>query len=59
MSRRLAAFALVATAAMTGSAHAQPDDAVARGQALFDKRCAICHAAHGFGANVLARRVGP
>jgi mono/diheme cytochrome c family protein len=59
MSRRLVAFALMATAMTSGGAYAQPDDAVARGQALFDKRCAICHAAHGFGANVLARRVGP
>lgn len=58
MTRRLSALsALILLAA--GAASAQPDDPVARGQALFDKRCAICHAPHGFGANVLARRVGP
>lgn len=29
------------------------------GKSLFETRCGICHAAGGFGANILARRLGP
>jgi mono/diheme cytochrome c family protein len=40
------------------AADALPDE-LARGQALFDLRCGICHAAGGTGAFMLGRRLGP
>ena len=38
---------------------AAPAFAADEGQALFRTRCGICHLKNGFGANILARRVGP
>lgn len=43
----------VATTAQAGT------EALARGQALFDNRCGICHAPGGIGTGMLSRRVGP
>jgi mono/diheme cytochrome c family protein len=34
------------------------DASLTDGQALFRQRCGVCHFEHGFGANILARRVG-
>jgi mono/diheme cytochrome c family protein len=48
-----AALALSAVGAARAADAPSPD-----GQALFRQRCGICHFEHGFGANILGRRVG-
>ena len=55
-----AAFAGALALAAFGSTRAadgQADD-LARGRALFDARCGICHAAGGTGSFMLGRRLG-
>jgi mono/diheme cytochrome c family protein len=59
----LCAVALSGTAGMrTAAAGESPGDAltgrITAGQALFDVRCGICHAAGGTGAFMLGRRLG-
>jgi mono/diheme cytochrome c family protein len=69
--RRAAAALLLVACAALGAARAGATDAgaatpgaadaasrVAAGQALFDVRCGICHAAGGTGAFMLGRRLG-
>lgn len=52
--RLMLAVALGALAAGTSAWAADAPD----GGALFTTRCGICHAKGGFGANILARRLG-
>ncbi len=52
----LAAWASQAVAADTDTGRLAPGQ---DGGALFNARCAVCHAAGGMGANVLAGRLGP
>jgi len=55
---------IIAALTLAGAARAEiPDaDRLAANQdggARFEQRCAVCHAAGGMGANVLAARLGP
>jgi mono/diheme cytochrome c family protein len=54
--RILLAAGLAAVA--TGTWGDEPADAFARGKALFDAHCGICHAARGIGTFMLGRRLG-
>jgi mono/diheme cytochrome c family protein len=55
---RLGAALLCSVAAVDARAADALPDELARGQALFDLRCGICHAAGGTGAFMLGRRLG-
>ena len=52
---RLWGLAVAAAAMIAAPAWA----AESNGSDLFNTRCGICHASGGFGANILARRLGP
>lgn len=63
MSARRAAGRLLLAAACLGAAATgawgeEPADAPARGAALFDARCGICHGERGIGTFMLGRRLG-
>ncbi|MFO1409303.1 MAG: cytochrome c [Steroidobacteraceae bacterium] len=58
MGAARAAYAGAASAGAATPGAAEASGRVAAGQALFDVRCGICHAAGGTGAFMLGRRLG-